>query len=227
MATVTTTHYKIFDYWRDKVIRVDGEIINSNENYQRGDETVVDDAYCPRCWGCGCYVVRDGKLDNWINKNCSGEDEEFNLKNLWNSKETKSKLNRCHIIPGALGGADVPSNLFLMCGDCHHLSPDTKYPSMFFKWVLERRKQFLMGTWHPEYLLREASKLIERDYGIKLMDLLERIHKLGGDNRLNTLKEFMNSKIGTHGNKLAESSAIVAVEKWLMSIYLDLLLEYQ
>ena len=84
-----------------------------------------------------------------------------------------------------------------------------------------------MGTWHPEYLLREASKLLERDYGIKLMDLLEQIHKLGGDNKLDTLKEFMGQKIGTHGTKLAESSAIVAVEQWLISIYTDLSLECQ
>lgn len=225
MATVTTSHYKIYEYWRDKIIRANGEIVKSEDHYQEGDEIVVDDAYCPRCWGCGCYVVRDSKIDAWINKNCSSEDEEFNLKNLWNSKETKSKLNRCHIIPGALGGADTPSNLFLMCSECHQLSPDTIYPSMFFKWVLERRKKFYMGTWNPEYLLLEASKLLERDYGTKLMDLLERIHKLGGDNKLNTLNEFMHQKIGTHGTKIAESSAIVAVEKWLVSIYTDLSLE--
>lgn len=225
MATVTTPHYKIFDYWRDKVIKSDGEIVSIKDNYEVNDEIVVDDDYFPRCWGCGAPIVRDSKIDEWIDKQCVSEDEEYNLKQIWNSKETRHKLNRCHIIPGALGGADIPSNLFLMCSDCHVLSPDTKYPAMFFKWVFDRRKQMLMGTWHPNYLLKKVSELMERDYGISIMDLLKRIHDLGGDKCLTDLKEFVKDRIGTHGNKLSESSAIVGVEKWLVSIYTNLALE--
>lgn len=225
MATVTTPHYKIFDYWRDKVVKSDGQVVTTNDDYGLWDKEVVEDAYYPRCWGCGAPVVRDSKIDDWVDKQCCDEDEETNLKRIWNSKETKSKLNRCHIIPGALGGADEPSNLFLMCSECHALSPDTKYPSMFFKWVVERRKQMLWGTWHPEYIAQRVGELLERDYGISLKVLLGKIHELGGDDKIGNLQEFMTDRIGTHGTKIAESSAMVAVEKWLMSIYLDLLLE--
>ena len=225
MATVTTPHYKIYEYWRDKVIKSDGRVVGANDDCDITDEVVVEDAYIPRCWGCGLPVVRESKIDKWINDQCVEDDEESNLKRIWGSKETKSKLNRCHIIPGALGGTDEPSNLFLMCGDCHVLSPDTKYPSMFFKWVAERRKQMLWGTFHPNYLLQKAGELLERDYGISMMELLERIHEIHGDECLTNLQEFMQDRIGTHGNKISESSAIVAVEKWLVSIYTDLALK--
>ena len=225
MATVSTSHYNIYKYWRDKIIQPDGQVIAVGDVSSLDDEVVVEEHYYPRCWGCGLSVLRDSKIDEWVTKQCLDEDEESNLKRIWNSKETKHKLNRCHIIPGSLGGEDEPSNLFLMCSDCHHLSPDTKYPSMFFKWVIERRKQMLFGTFHPNYILKKVDELLVRDHRITIIDLLERIHKLGGDSKVSNLQEFMHDRIGTHGNKITESSVIVAVEKWLMSIYLDLLLE--
>lgn len=224
MAQVTTSHYKIYNYWRDKIIHQDGQV-TTDGNGCLEDEVVVEEHYYPRCWGCGLPVVRDSKIDEWVAKQCLDEDEESNLKRIWNSKETRNKLNRCHIIPGSLGGEDVPSNLFLMCSECHHLSPDTKYPSMFFKWVLERRKQMVFGTFHPNYILKKVDELLVRDYGVTVIDLLERIHKLGGDSKLSNLQEFMHDRIGLHGTKIAESSAMVAVEKWLMSIYMNLALE--
>lgn len=225
MAIVTTSHYKIFEYWRDKVITSGGEIVNVKDEYGVNDKIVVDDDYCPRCWGCGALVVRDSKIDEWISKQCADEDEESNLKRIWSSKETRSKLNRCHIIPGALGGADEPSNLFLMCSECHTLSPDTTYPSMFFKWVVERREQMVWGTWSPEYIFQRVGELLKRDYGISLMELLGQIHELGGDDKIGNLQGFMKNRIGTHGNKISESSAMVAVEQWLMSIYTELALK--
>ena len=227
MATVTTPHYKIFDYWRNKVITSDGQVVTFADYYNViEDKNVVDDDwYCPRCWGCGQPILRDSKIEEWIEGQCLDDDEESNLKRIWNSKETRSKLNRCHIIPGALGGVDEPSNLFLMCADCHYLSPDTKYPSAFFKWVLERRKQMMWGTFHPNYILQQTDALLKRDYGLDLLELLEKIHELGGDNALTDLQEFLKDRVGTHGSKITESSAMIGVEQWLVSIYTDLALK--
>ena len=225
MATVTTPHYKIYKYWSDKIITSDGKVIDIGDEAHGSYNVVVSDDYCPRCWGCGSPVVKDSKIDDWISKHCVSDDEEANLARIWNSKETRHELNRCHIIPGALGGEDAPHNLFLMCEDCHVLSPDTKYPSSFFKWVLERRKQMLWGTWSPNYVMEQVDSLLMRDYGIGLIDLLTRIHELGGDNSISDLQEFMRDRVGTHGVKIVESTAMVAVEKWLVSIYTDLSLE--
>ena len=225
MATVTTSHYKIYEYWRDKVITSDGQVVTLADDYSFADKVVVDDDYSPRCWGCGSPVVRDSKIDKWIDDQCSEDDEESNLKRIWNSRETRSKLNRCHILPGALGGEDAPHNLFLMCEECHHLSPDTKYPSAFFKWVVERRKQMLWGTWHPNYILQQVEALLKRDYDIGLTELLERIAELGEYRELESLREFIDGRVGTHGAKIVESTAMVAVEQWLVSHYTDLALK--
>ena len=36
----------------------------------------------------------------------------------------KRGLQRCHIVPHALGGEDAPSNLVLLCGRCHLDNPN-------------------------------------------------------------------------------------------------------
>lgn len=44
-------------------------------------------------------------------------------------------LQRCHIVPHMLGGGVEPSNLMLLCEECHQGNPDTKHPDMFFNYV--------------------------------------------------------------------------------------------
>ena len=186
---------------------------------------LVADYYCPRCWGCGATVIKDNRMEKCILDNCSNDEEELNIQKIWNHTDTKSKLERCHIIPNLFGGADTPANLFLMCAECHQLSPDTIYPDMFFKWVIERRKKYILGSWNPKYILDEVSKLLERDVGMTITELLETINKLGSTAKIeeSPLKEFMQGKIGLHGTKMSESSAIIATEKWLISIYNSLI----
>ena len=225
MAEVTTSHYKIYDFWKDKAITPKGNVINTRDSHTLDDKIAVDDPYVPRCWGCGQPVVRDSQLDKWIDKTSGEGDENEQLKNLWNSKEVKHKFNRCHIVPGALGGKDEPSNLFLMCGECHHLSPDTIYVSSFFKWVLQRRKQMLWGKLHPNYALEQIDKMLQQDYNVTFMELLNKIHELGGDDRIKDTKNDLMNKIGTHCSGISESTWIVGMTKWLMSIYIDLILE--
>lgn len=44
-------------------------------------------------------------------------------------------LERCHIIPKSLGGANVPSNLVLMCRRCHDTAPNTSFIDDFAQWA--------------------------------------------------------------------------------------------
>lgn len=76
----------------------------------------------PSCWACGkwCGEKYDVKSRN-----------ETNFSALWN----KVPLQRCHIIPKALGGRDEPENLFLMCSECHDLAPDTTSRDAFLLWA--------------------------------------------------------------------------------------------
>ena len=127
------SHYKIFDYWKDKYITPNGEVISHSEIKSFDDYpgiiSVVDDWGEPECWCCG----------RWTNE-IIDEDSEKGLKDLYKRKHVTSFLQRAHIIPRQLGGSDTdPANLFLLCSECHQFSPDTVYPTEFFKYVYKRR----------------------------------------------------------------------------------------
>jgi len=47
----------------------------------------------------------------------------------------RTPLQRCHIIPRSLGGNTDPSNLFLMCTECHDLAPNTTSRDIFLRWA--------------------------------------------------------------------------------------------
>lgn len=47
----------------------------------------------------------------------------------------KSSLERCHIIPRALGGSDEPSNLVLLCSRCHLEAPNINDPRFMWIWI--------------------------------------------------------------------------------------------
>lgn len=218
MAQVNTSHYTIYEHWRDKVIHPDGSISDSIKD-GLADVDIVPDSYVPRCWACGTPVVRDGKLEEWIDRICTEENEESNLRKLWNSKETRSKLNRCHIVPGMLGGEDAPSNLFLMCEECHALSPDTIYPSVFFKWVVERHKQYYCGRLHPRYIFEQVDKMLQEEYNTSIVELSDKIYQMGGE--VTDLKEFMKNRAGFHATSISDSTWLAIIKKWMLSSYID------
>ena len=66
------------------------------------------------CWACGC---------------CEGR---------WGHG-----LDRCHIVPLALGGGSAPSNLLMMCRSCHQDNPDTRDPAVFWSWFCGVREEWV------------------------------------------------------------------------------------
>ena len=133
--------YDIFDYWKDKAITKDGEIVIET-GYEGCDEEKFDIANTipvvidwgePQCFACGSMIYGFGDIR-----------DDIELKTLWNLNKPFSHMQRCHIVPKALGGSDSPSNLFMLCKECHHDSPDTIYPKAFFRWVYQRRTHSIM-----------------------------------------------------------------------------------
>lgn len=45
------------------------------------------------------------------------------------------KLQRCHIVPRALGGTEDPSNLVLLCKQCHAEAPNVTDPEFIWVWL--------------------------------------------------------------------------------------------
>lgn len=224
MNHVITSHYKIFDYWKTKYITEDGAITD-DEN--EAECAVVDDWGEPTCWACGKPVKKIDKdlhYAEWVNAD--------DFKSIWDHKTTKHDLNRCHIIPAMLGGADVPENLFLMCEECHYKSPDTRNPYNFFRWVLRRKRGSVMGKRNVFDFMSEIDKELHSQgfpTSKEIFDILitngnEKTMAVYGGDEQSGFIEFLRHAAGLHLNYIVESTLISTIVDWFKSMYLDVAL---
>jgi len=59
----------------------------------------------------------------------------------------KRKLQRCHIIPRALGGSEDPSNLVLLCAQCHSEAPNVNDSEFMWVWLRAHAADFYGTYW--------------------------------------------------------------------------------
>ena len=59
-------------------------------------------------------------------------------------------LEKCHIIPHALGGTDSPDNLVLLCSRCHSEAPNVADQS--FMWIWLRR--YAVSLYDTDWIIR-------------------------------------------------------------------------
>src|SRR5689334_5981152 len=71
----------------------------------------------PSCFACG-----------WM---AADRDAEPVLWRVWE----EALLERCHLVPHALGGLDCADNLVLLCGRCHRDAPDVATPDYMLRWI--------------------------------------------------------------------------------------------
>jgi hypothetical protein len=60
----------------------------------------------------------------------------------------KRLLQRCHIVPRALGGDESPSNLILLCAQCHSEAPNVADPEFMWVWLRAHAVPFYGTYWH-------------------------------------------------------------------------------
>lgn len=84
-------------------------------------------------------------------------------------------LERCHIIPDALGGTNKVSNLFLMCYFCNKLNPETTYIEDFWLWVNSRDKDNMYISSQDPLGLNREFKLM---YGFLFSEIFETMFKV-------------------------------------------------
>jgi len=77
---------------------------------------------------------------------------DIDIKPSWNDATThcwicgyESSLERCHIIPDALGGQPVVSNLILLCKSCHSSNPETVFEDDYWNWFDSRVRDITSG----------------------------------------------------------------------------------
>lgn len=189
--TMTTKHSDIFEYYKDKCITENGtvEIEIGYDGYDKSKANVNNSIPVIVDWGEPCCFACGG----WTRACIDDEDED--LKKLWDSPTVKRQLQRAHIIPDALGGEDTPSNLFCLCKRCHRDSPDTIYANEFFRWVYHRRKE---GTLNQRVVNKAIAECKNRNVNPAFIDLKE---------------VFGNvyEKMGSHGSVIEESSYVAAL----------------
>lgn len=56
-------------------------------------------------------------------------------------------LERCHIVPDSLGGEDCPSNIVLLCKQCHGEGPNVTDPEIMWDWIKAYSVPFYNTFW--------------------------------------------------------------------------------
>lgn len=195
--SITTTHKQIADYWKNKCITYDGAV--GMEHELPYDKTIpaIEDIGEPCCMGCGKPI----DLSKYKSYNDVLIDSPTKL---WNLNEVKSKLYKCHIIPDSLGGKDKPENLFLMCDECHRLSPDTDNPKNFLRWIYRRREE-------SGYFVKDI------DINAFFQEFLEECLRQHKDPY--TVNTDIKNRVSNHGGSIAQSSLIYAYVDTCKSIF--------
>lgn len=207
MGEVNTTHYQIFEYWQDKRL---SDYTGNEQDY----ESVVDDWGEPMCWACGKRAIEGDALEHLLES--AETEDDYDYKRIWNNGSVRKKLQRCHIIPAALGGADEPSNLFLLCTNCHYFSPDTTNAKSFFRWVAKRRKMGVYYRARLDWLEPRLNAEFEERGVPSLRVIVETIGDVGDPEEF---RAFVKKNMGTHASSLVDSTFISGIadyleEKW-------------
>ncbi len=161
------------------------DIFNHWKDKKIKDMYILIDFNEPSCWGCG----------KPINENFFSEDVVL----TW--EKTKGKLERCHIIPKALGGKDELDNLFLLCKKCHKLSPDTTDKNAFLIWVYNKRRSSLMGYDFKGTI--DSFKLALESFDIKEEDFIKYYNEFEKTINMN---ELFTDQVNVHLGELQLSS---------------------
>ena len=142
--------------------------------------------------------------------------------------ETKSDLQRCHIVPKSLGGREEASNYFLLCSDCHDEAPDTTNREAFLRWVYKKKRNYdygyrnlfkILDDINEELRERGESRTIEEMFFDLTILQQQYVNKCYGDKE--RVKKYSLENLGIHfsetkGPKAKEKSVtIVAVDMFM------------
>ena len=180
-------HSTILAYWSDN----EAKLIN--------DVGFFLDIGEPACWACGY---------NWWGRYNVTQDVHLFSDSVkaWQ----KAPLERCHIVPSALGGTNLPENIIFMCSECHEFAPNTIYKDMFLSWSKRQ-------NWAQRRILRIKEEL--QAFGIDMTDeLMDLLGKDFIDNDKSFLK-WTDDKISLHwsrlGHPLTAATIAIALIKYL------------
>ncbi len=83
---------------------------------------------------------------------------------------SRQDIQRCHIVPDALGGGFEESNLVLLCARCHAEGPNLQDKNIMLDWIKSYRKK-----WPDDFWINAAMNEYERIYNKDIRAEVEEI----------------------------------------------------
>jgi hypothetical protein len=128
----------------------------------------------PSCFACGWYDSTRPTVP------------QVTMIQAWD----KSRLQKAHLVPHALGGSVDVSNLVMLCEECHLDAPDWAAPEFMLDWM--RRRPSWMDRWAAQFSDPEV---------------FTRLAKLGDAEEVREMIYDALDQMGnTHGTKLVIST---------------------
>lgn len=81
----------------------------------------------------------------------------------------KRKLQKCHIIPYSLGGKDEPSNLVLLCNECHEEAPNVESSTFMWDWIKSFHNPFYDTFWQNR-AFQEYERIYHKSFFEELIE---------------------------------------------------------
>lgn len=79
---------------------------------------------------------------------------------------------RCHIIPFALGGEDIPSNYVLLCEDCHEEAPNVNDKNYMMKWIKRTSISSYNTYWKIRNITDKRMQEVSKHFGATKQNML-------------------------------------------------------
>jgi hypothetical protein len=162
--------------------------------------------------------------DYWANQGIDELDLNFDwadaMDHCWNcgckNSDSRSKkgllLERCHIIPHALGGRNTPDNYVLMCKECHASAPNINDKTAMWDWIKSNKIPFgYTGT----YKIMKAFQRLAAEQNKSVTELVDntKCHK--------TILDILRSNINemsTHMNNVNESTYYYMLKDFIKKV---------
>lgn len=97
---------------------------------------------CPPIWVAKCWTAHRGRIMREEIPAVEWPSFYDEGKRCWCCGRSDRKLQKCHIVPKSIGGADAWSNIIPMCSICHDKAPDVGDPVYLFNWIREQANPF-------------------------------------------------------------------------------------
>lgn len=111
-------------------------------------------------------------------------------KHCWNCGAS-GKLEKAHIIPHALGGADRADNYVLLCNICHSQAPNTTNKQDIWDWIKRNYKPY---SFYDSNIMQGLLLYMQRERKSKSgLSLTLTAEELSG---------YLKANINTHGGKI-------------------------